>query len=76
MTRQKKEIIKKILEIERFVQVDIELGCGFAPAGTYAKEEQEVGRLYDQLASLRHYESAVEMMYDCRGFAPAAAPFA
>ena len=32
MTRQKKEIIKKIDEIEMFIAADEELGCGFAPA--------------------------------------------
>lgn len=32
MTRQKKEIIKKIDEIERFIRAEEELGCGFAPA--------------------------------------------
>ena len=67
MTRQKKEIEKRILEIQRFIEADQELGCGFSPAGAYADAEHESDQLFEKLAHLRHYESAEAMMYDCRG---------
>lgn len=67
MTRQKREIEKRIDEIQRFIDIDQELGCGFAPAGAYEVEEREIYRLYEQLAHLRHYQSVEAMMYDCRG---------
>ena len=74
MTRQKKEIIKKIDEIDRFIQADMELGAGFAPADAYSELEEESGRLYEELAHLRHYKDGMEMMYDTRGYDPAADP--
>ena len=76
MTRQKKEIIKKIDEIERFIAADTELGCGFAPAGFYAPLEEESGRLREELARLSHYGSAEEMMQDARGLSCPKLPFA
>ena len=67
MTRQKKEIIKKIDEIERFIAADEELGCGFAPAGFYEPLERQSWELQERLAELRHYASVEEMLYDPRG---------
>lgn len=67
MTRQKKEIIKKIDEMERFIQADMELGCGFAPVGAYDGMYEEIYKLQEQLASLSHYSSVEEMLYDTRG---------
>ena len=75
MTRQKKEILRKIDEIEAFIAADEELGCGFAPADFYAPLEEESGRLYEELAHLRHYESGMEMMMDSRGMSPELLPF-
>ena len=74
MTRQKKELIKKIDEIHEFIEVDSELGCGFAPEGAYDDLYQEADRLYEELAHLRHYADGMEMMYDTRGYDPAADP--
>ena len=67
MTRQKKEIIKHIDEIENFIAADEELGCGFAPAGFYEPLEQEAWNLREELARLMHYDNAMEMMMDPRG---------
>ena len=67
MTRQKKEIIRRINEIEKFIAVDEALSCGFAPAGFYDSLEEEAWDLQEQLAHLSHYSSAVEMMMDTRG---------
>ena len=53
MTRQKKELHKKIQAIEDFIAVDTELGCGFAPAGFYETLYAEINGLQEQLASLR-----------------------
>ena len=67
MTRQKKELIKKIDEINAFIGADSELGCGFAPAGFYSPLEEEAGRLEEELAKLMHYPDAMTMMMDDRG---------
>ena len=67
MTRQKKEIIKKIDEIERFIEVDTQLGCGFAPADFYAPLEQQIWDLQEELARLSHYPDAMAMLMDTRG---------
>ena len=69
MTRQKKEIIKHIDEIENFIAADEELGCGFAPAGFYEPLEQEAWDLREELARLMHYDNAMEMLMDTRGCA-------
>ena len=67
MTRQKKEIIRKIEEIHRFIEADMELGCGFAPVDFYKPLEEQTGQLLDELAHLRHYSNSMEMMHDERG---------
>ena len=67
MTRQKKELLRKIDDIYAFIGADEELGCGFAPAGFYEPLEQEANALYEELAHLRHYGSSMEMMMDLRG---------
>lgn len=67
MTRQKKEIIKKINWLWEMIVADEELGCGFAPAGFYEPVEKEINGLEEELAILRHYKSAEEMMFDTRG---------
>ena len=67
MTRQKKEIIRKIEEIENFINADQELGCGFAPAGFYNPLYEEVYSLETELAHLRGFESVEAMMMERRG---------
>lgn len=67
MTRQKKEIVKKIDEMERWIAVDEELGCGFAPAGAYDGMYREIDRLRKELARLQHYASVEDMLYDTQG---------
>ena len=67
MTREKKELLKKIEEMETWIAVDIELGCGFAPPGAYDGMYQEIYRLQEKLAHLRHYKTVEDMMYDERG---------
>ena len=68
MTRQKKEIIKKIVEMDKWIAADMELGCGFASPDAYADMEKETMRLYEELAHLRHYKNADEMFHDERGW--------
>ena len=70
MTRQKKEILDKIEEMEAGIDADIELGCGFSPPNAYEDTYQEIEKLYDELARLRHYENAEEMFSDTRGLVP------
>lgn len=67
MTRQKKEILKKIEEIDNFIGVDMALGCGFAPASFYDPLYEEIYALEEKLAKLRHYSSRDEMLQDLRG---------
>lgn len=71
MTRQKKEILKKIWEIEEFISVDEEMGCGFAPVDAYDSEYEKIYELQEQLAELQHYSSVEEMVLDPRGTVPA-----
>lgn len=66
MTRQKKEIIKKIDDLEQWIEVDMELGCGFAPAGAYDETYREIYGLLERLARLQHYASVEDMLYDTR----------
>ena len=75
MTRQKKEILRKIDEIEAFIAADEELGCGFAPADFYRPLEEREWALREELARLSHYGSAEEMMYDTRGCRDEDIPF-
>lgn len=60
MTRQKKEIIKKIEEADNFIAADQELGCGFAPDDFYTPIYKVIDGLRDQLARLRGYKDADE----------------
>ncbi len=64
MTRQKKEIIKKIADIETWIAVDEEMGCGFAPADFYAPLYMQIYELEEELAKLRHFNSVEEMYYN------------
>jgi len=66
MTRQKKEIIKKIDRIQTGIEMDELMGCGLPPA-VYEAREQEIYGLLEQLARLQHYASVEDMLYDTRG---------
>ena len=66
MTRQKKEIINKIKEINEWIAVDDELGCGFAPSDFYSPLYEQIHELEEQLAKLRHYANAEDMYLDRR----------
>ena len=68
MTRQKKELIKKIDKIEMFIEADMKLGCGFAPAGAYDALYEQMDELNRQLAELSHYNSVEEMLLDDRAY--------
>lgn len=68
MTRQKKEIIKKLDEIDNIIAAETELGCGFTPSSFYEEMEEIKFPLLAELARLSHYDSVDEMLYDDRGF--------
>lgn len=68
MTRQKKEILKKIDNIELQILCDKEMGCGEAPDHFYDRLYEEQDRLFEELAHLRKYKTAWDMFYDERGF--------
>lgn len=67
MTRQKREIMRKMEEIENFIRVDEELGCGFAPAGFYDDLEEQIWNLGEELARLSHFDSYMDYLMDDRG---------
>ena len=67
MTRQKKEILRRIAEIEREIEIDRQLSFGIVPDGAHDRAESIICSLQEQLAKLRHYASYEEMMYDDRG---------
>ena len=67
MTHQKRHILQKIDEIEKFIDVYMELGCGFAPANFYDELYEQIHALETEPALLRHYSSHEEMMMDPRG---------
>ena len=66
MTRQKKEIIKKVECVQLGMEMDDLMGCGLPPA-VYEAREQEIYGLWEQLARLQHYTSVEDMLYDTRG---------
>ena len=67
MNRQKKELLKKIKQMETWIAVDIELGCGFTPPGAYDGMCKEIYKLQEKLAHLRHYKTVEDMLFDDRG---------
>jgi len=58
MTRQKKEIIRKMNEIEESIYVDEALSCGNSPEGAYDHLYEAIYKLRDELAQLRHFTDA------------------
>lgn len=75
MTRQKKELVKKIEEIEMFMRAEEEMGCGFTPVDWFKPLEEQIYKLQEQLAKLSHYNSVEDMLYDNRGFELENVPF-
>lgn len=67
MTRQKKELLKQIQQMERSIETDTQQGFGYAPPGAFDRAYEEIYRLREELAHLRHYASAEEMLCDTRG---------
>ena len=69
MTRQKKEIIKKIAELDREIANDEALSFGIHPANAYEKLEKMIDDLQEELAHLSHHESYIDMVMDQRWLA-------
>ncbi|MBQ7543302.1 MAG: hypothetical protein IJT44_13535 [Clostridia bacterium] len=69
MTREKKEILKKIEAKETGLAADMTMGCGFAPPNAYDDVYREIDSLWDRLARLRGYKDAGEMEHDPRPIA-------
>ena len=67
MTRQKKELLKQIGQMERSIGIDLELGSGAAPDGAFDQVYLEIYKCQEELAHLRHYASAEEMLCDTHG---------
>lgn len=77
MTREKKELIKKLEEIDQHIDAEIELGCGFTPDWFLEKLYALKDPILEKLAKLSHYNSVNEMLYDERqwGGIPNELPF-
>lgn len=75
MTRQKKELENKIDQIHKTIENEEEMGCGFILAGWFQPLEEEIYKLEQQLAELRHYDSVESMYLDTRGTTPDNLPF-
>ena len=67
MTRQKRELLKQIQQMERSIETDTQLGFGCAPPGAFDRAYEKIYELREELAHLRHYASAEEMLCDTRG---------
>ena len=67
MTRQKKELLKQIEHMERSIETDTQLGFGYAPPAAFDRTYEEIYKLREELANLRHYASVEEMLSDTRG---------
>ncbi len=66
MTRQRKEIIKKVERVQLGMEMDDLMGCGLPPA-VFEEREREIYSLWGQLAQLQHYACVEDMLYDTRG---------
>lgn len=75
MTRQKKELEKQIEQIEQYIAAEEEMGCGFTPVDWFRPLEEQIWKIQEQLAKLRHYSSVEEMLWDNRGFELGNLPF-
>lgn len=72
MTRQKKELIKKIEYIDSLICAEDELGCGMTPPDFYRSLYQEIERLAEELAHLRGFKDQQEMLeYEIKKCPPA-----
>lgn len=67
MTRQKKEIRRKMDEIDEFIRVDEHLSCGCAPSGAYDSMYDRIWELGEELARLSHFDSYMDYLLDSRG---------
>ena len=67
MTRQKRELLRQIQQMERSIEIDTQMGFGYAPPAAFDRIYEELYKLQEELAHLRHYASVEEMHYDTRG---------
>ena len=66
MTRQKKEIIKKIAELDREIANDEAFSFGIHPSNAYEKLEKMIADLQEELAHLSHFETYIDYVMDPR----------
>ena len=66
MTRQKKEIIKKVERVQLGMEMDDLMGCGL-PTAVHETREKEIYTLWEQLARLQHYTNVEDLLHDTRG---------
>ena len=66
MTRQKKEIIRKIQELDRELAIDEALSFGCAPDGAYDVFYDAINKLQEELAHLCHFDTYIDYVMDPR----------
>ena len=55
MTRQKSELLRQIQQMEHSIETDTQMGFGYAPPTAFDRAYEEIYKLREQLAHLRHY---------------------
>lgn len=66
MTRQKREILREIDRIDKIIEAETVMGCGFTPVDAFKELYRERWQLFEKLAKLSHFNSAMEMFADER----------
>ena len=69
MTREKREILKRIDELQQEMTIDKQLSFGCAPEGAYDFFYEAIDALQEKLAHLCHHDSYVDMVMDPRWLA-------
>lgn len=67
MTRQKKELHKKIDKLQTIINIESELGCGFTPADWFEAIYEQMEELYEELAHLSHFSTMDRYIFDKAG---------
>ena len=66
MTRQKKELENKLIELDKAYAAELELSCGFCTSQIAEAFEPAINDIQEKLAALRHYSNVLDMFYDDR----------
>lgn len=68
MTREKREIIRRIDDLQFEMEIESQLNFGNLPEDGFEPYMREIHSLEERLSKLRHYDSVEDMYFDTRGF--------